>query len=224
METVQQLQQENTFLKEKVVLLQEQIDCLKSAFLQLRQQQFGCSSEKIPPDQLGLFNEAETIEAKEAETEEKAVTGSTRRNKPRVSIPSDLPREEIIHDLPEAEKVCPHDGSTLQLIGSDDHEQLDILPAQVKVIRHKRLKYACPCCGQHMVTAKKSKQPIEKSIASPGLLAFVATQKYCDALPLYRQSERFKRINIELDRANLANWMVHCGELVQPLVNVLIDH
>ena len=82
------------------------------------------------------------------------------------------------------------DGSELQLIGSDDHEQLDILPAQVKVIRHKRLKYACPCCGQHMVTAKKSKQPIEKSIASPGLLAFVATQKYCDALPLYRQSER----------------------------------
>lgn len=74
------------------------------------------------------------------------------------------------------------------------------------------------------MTAKKPKQPIEKSIASPGLLAFVATQKYCDALPLYRQSEMFKRIGIALDRSNLANWMIRCGELVQPLINLLHDH
>ena len=74
-----------------------------------------------------------------------------------------------------------------------------------------------------MVTAQKPKQPIEKSIASPGLLAFVATQKYCDALPLYRQSEMFKRIGVELDRTNLANWMVRCGELIQPLINLLHD-
>ncbi len=57
-----------------------------------------------------------------------------------------------------------------------------------------------------MVTATKPKQPIEKSIASAGLLAFVATQKYADALPLYRQSEMFKRIGVALDRINLANW------------------
>jgi len=101
----------------------------------------------------------------------------------------------------------------LECIGSDDHEQLDIIPAQVKVIRHKRLKYSCPCCNQHIITANKPKQPIEKSIASPGLLAYVATQKYVDALPLYRQSEIFKRSGIELDRTNLANWMIKCGQL-----------
>ncbi|MFA0809557.1 IS66 family transposase zinc-finger binding domain-containing protein [Microbulbifer epialgicus] len=54
------------------------------------------------------------------------------------------PREEIIHVLPESEKTCPHDGAELKLIGSEDHEQLDIIPAQIKVLRHKRLKYACP--------------------------------------------------------------------------------
>ncbi len=63
-----------------------------------------------------------------------------------------------------------------------------------------------PCCDNHIVTANKPKQPIEKSIASPSLLAFVATQKYADALPLYRQSEMLKRIGIELHRTNLANW------------------
>lgn len=74
------------------------------------------------------------------------------------------------------------------------------------------------------MTASKPAQPIEKSIASAGLLAFIVVQKYADALPLYRQSEIFKRIGIELERHNLANWMVKCGVLIQPLINVLIDH
>ncbi len=121
-------------------------------------------------------------------------------------------------------KSAPNDGHELKVIGSDDHEQLDIIPAQVKVLRHKRLKYACPCCDQHIVTAKKPKQAFEKSIASAGLLAYIATQKYCDALPLYRQSEIFKRAGIELDRTNLANWMVRVGELVQPLIQALNEH
>ena len=54
-------------------------------------------------------------------------------------------------------------------------------------------------------------------------MAFIATQKYCDALPLYRQSEMFKRIGIGLDRSNLANWMIKSGELIQPLINLLHD-
>ena len=233
MQTARELQIENDFLREKLDEKNQTLDQknhyilqLEEALKQQRQQQFGASSEKASVDQLGLFNEAEAIEAEvEAVTEGNAVTvqSHTRQKKPRVSIPEDLSREDIIHDLPEAEKTCPHDGAALKCIGSDDHEQLDIIPAQVKVIRHKRLKYVCPCCDQHIVTADKPKQPIEKSIASPGLLAFVATQKYCDALPLYRQSDIFNRLGIQLDRSNLANWMVKCGELVQPLINLLQD-
>lgn len=151
------------------------------------------------------------------------VASHTRQKKPRVSIPDDLPREDIIHDLSDSEKIYPHDDIELYVIGSEYHEQLNIIPAQVNVIRHKRLKYACPCCNQYIATAKQSKQPIEKSIVSLGLLAFVVTQKYCDALPLYRQSKIFKRLGIELDRSNLANSMIKSGELVQPLINLLQD-
>ena len=99
------------------------------------------------------------------------------------------------------------------------HEQLEIIPAQIKVLRHIRKKYACPCCKQHLKTASKPKQTIEKSIAGPGLLAYIAVQKYCDRSPLYRQVEIFKRIGIDLDRSSLANWMIRCGELVQSLIN-----
>ena len=196
-ENVAQLEQKNQYILQLEEFLKQQ-----------RQKQFGASSEKLSLDQLGLFNEAEAIE-ETVEPEENLVTtvaSHTRQKKPRISIPDDYPREEMVYDLDESEKTCPHDGAEFKIIGSDNHEQLDIIPAQVKVIRHKRLKYACPCCHQHIVTAKKPKQPIEKSIASPGLLAFVATQKYCDALPLYRQSDIFKRLGISLDRSNLASW------------------
>jgi transposase len=72
-----------------------------------------------------------------------------------------------------------------------------------------------------MVPANKPAQPIEKSIASPSLLAQVATHKYCDALPLYRQSQMFKRFGVELDRTSLAKWMIKYGVLIQPLINLM---
>jgi len=87
-----------------------------------------------------------------------------------------------------------------------------------------RRKYMCPCCNDYFVTANKPAQPIEKSIASPGLLAQIATHKYCDGLPLYRQSNLiFKRLGVELDSTSLANWMIKCGQLVQPLINLGLE-
>jgi transposase len=75
-----------------------------------------------------------------------------------------------------------------------------------------------------MVTANKPAQPIEKSIASPGLLAQVATHKYYEALHLHRQAQIFKRFGVELDRTRLAQWMINCGVLIQPLINLMILH
>jgi len=211
-------------LKNKNIYIQQLEELIK----QSNRKFFSSSSEKVSPDQLGFFNEAEEIESNDAEPEtleeaEESITIESHQRKKKASprIPEHLPREEIIYDLAEEDKICPHDGTQLKHIGSDDHEQLDIIPAQVKVLKHKRLKYACPCCEHHIVTAKKPKQPIEKSLSSPGLLAFIATQKYCDALPLYRQSDILSRTGIELHRSNLANWMIKCGELVQPLYNLM---
>ncbi len=112
-----------------------------------------------------------------------------------------IPRIDIVQDLPDEQKICPHDGTALKRIGSETHEQLDIIPATVQVLNNIRYKYACPCCEKYLITATKPAQAIEKSIASPGLLAYIATQKYVDGLPLYRQVEIFKRINIEMDRS-----------------------
>lgn len=234
MENKTNLLQENTQLKdiiseqEKSLHAKEKrIRILEEYILSLQQKQFGSSSEKQEVIQAELvFTEAEdTIEPEtpkqdDAFADETVIIAEHKRKK-RVSIPKELPRVEVIHDLSEEEKICPHDGTALKNIGFESHEQLDIIPATLQVLHHKRLKYACPCCEKHIVTATKPAQAIEKSIASPGLLAHIAMQKYVDALPLYRQTEIFRRIGVEMDRTTLANWMVRCGQLVQPLINLL---
>ncbi len=206
---------------EVIVKKDQRIEQLENLLKQARQQHFGTSSEKLSPDQITLFNEPEAeLEQAVEEHDDVTVPSHTRsKRKKRTSIPDDITREDIIYDLSDEDKIYPHDGAALKEIGEETHEQLEIIPAQIKVLRHIRKKYACPCCKQYLKTARKPKQAIEKSIAGPGLLAHIAVQKYCDGSPLYRQIEIFKRIGIDLDRSSLANWMIRCGELVQCLIN-----
>lgn len=202
----------------------QRIQLLEEMVKALRYKQFAASSEKIPVDQISLFNEAEDeTDNQPIANVDIVVPAHTRKKQKRASIPADIPREEVVHDLADHEKVCPHDGTALKCIGEESSEQLDIIPAKITVLRHLRKKYACPCCEQYLITAPKPAQPIEKSIAAPGLLAHVAVSKYCDALPLYRQIAMFRRIGVELDRTTLGNWMIKMGRLVQPLINRLQD-
>ena len=178
MNTVEKLTQKVADLRERNLSQQQRIRCLEEMLMASRQRQFGTSSEKQSPQQT-LFNEAEEIESESNHTDTEhhetiEVSPYTRQRKKRVSIPEVIEREEIIYDLPESEKQCPHDGTSLKCIGEETHEQLDLIPAKIKALRHIRKKYACPCCKEYLVTAKKPKQAIEKSIASSGLLAHIA--------------------------------------------------
>ena len=204
----------------------EEIERLRAQMRVLLAQRFGAKSERVVEDspQLDLFNEAEA----EADTVDDTATvttvaGHTRVRGHRRPLPSHLPREDVVHDLAEADKRCPHDGTWLQVMGEETCEQLDIIPASIRVLHHRRLKYACPCCRGYVVTAPMPAQPIPKRQASPGLLASIATAKYADAQPLYRQSTQFARIGFQASRQTLASWMVKSGELVQPLINLLRD-
>lgn len=225
MKNAAEIQQENDSLKEIIQHKDSRIKILEAYIQTLKQKQFGASSEKLDAIQPDIFSDSEAEPDAEMSTDEQntVIVAEHQRKTKRASIPKELPRIDIIHDLSDEEKFCPHDGTALKHIGAETHEQLDIIPAKIQVLNHIRLKYACPCCEKYLVTASKPAQPIEKSIASPGLLAFIAIQKYVDALPLYRQIEGFKRIGIELDRSTLADWMQKCGLLLQPLVNLIHD-
>lgn len=114
-----------------------------------------------------------------------------------------------------------------QCIGSDDCEQLDIIPAKIRVIKHIRLKYACKNCeGSEsekpvVITAQMPEQLIEKCIGTPGLIAHVLTSKFLDALPFYRQEKQFKRIGVKIPRATMCNWTQKIADSFEILLMVL---
>jgi len=205
--------------------LAEQIAFLEEWKRLVTSQRFVARSEKMPPEQGRLFNEAE-LEASRGEhgepdavADEITVPAHTRRRQGRRPLPDFLPVEEHLHDLPDAEKVCGHDPAhRLVEIGRESSDQLKFIPATVAIVRHVRPKYACPTCKDGVRIAPMPKLPIPKSLATASLLAHVATSKYVDALPLYRQEKIFARLGVDLARGTLARWMVAMGELVEPLV------
>ncbi len=226
----QEKQQEIEAKDKQITQLQGKLDSLLEQLRLARHKQFGASSEKQNAQQADLFfDEAETLDQEAEQTADDeaciSVPAHKRKKRGRTTIAAHLPRIEVIHDLPEEEKVCAEDGHPLHKIGEESSEQVEIIPAQIRVIKHIRIKYGCRACEQVVKTASLPKQPIPKSIATPGLLAYVAVSKYQDALPLYRQENIFKRHGIEIPRATLANWMIKIGgQLLTPLINLMRDY
>ena len=207
-------------------LLQERI----KAYLH---QLFAARSEARGTDQRDMFlNEAEALAptaetpvAQEGEPDDGIdVAGHTRKKRGRKPLDPALPREVIRHELPEAERICGHDGTALVEIGVEISEQLDIIPQQVRVIQHQRVKYACPCCDQGIKVTTAPARIIPKGLLTEEALAWVVTSKYQDSLPLYRQAALLGRFGGDLSRNTLAASVVRVGQAVQPIINLLRDH
>ena len=192
---------------------------------------YGPKSEKAA-GQGELFNEVETLaevdlpEPTALERAEAPAHPSARRTSTprpgRKPLPAELPRVRILHELSEGQQVCPC-GCQLKVIGEEVSEQLDIVPAQVRVLQHVRQKYACRACEQGVLTAPLPPQPIPKSQASPGLLAHLMVAKYLDAQPLHRQEKALARSQVHLPRQTQATWMIRASQLFQPLLNLMRD-
>ena len=135
---------------------------------------------------------------------------------------SHLKREKIVYELQGADRNCDC-GQCMREIGETISETLKVIPAQMIALQHIRKKYVCSSCESSFKTAPMTKQPIPGSIASPSLLAHIATGKYVDGLPLYRQEAILRRTGVDLKRATLANWMIKMGSLVQPLINLILE-
>lgn len=206
-------------------LLKERLD----AFLR---RLFAAKSEaRANPAQRDLFlNEAEALApmgspiAEEVRPEAVEVAGHNRKKRGRKPLDPHLPREIVRHELPEPERVCAHDGTPLIEIGVEISEQLDIIPQQVRVIQHHRVKYACPCCDEGIRVAPAPARVIPKGLLTEAALAWVVTAKYQDSLPLYRQAALLGRFGGDLSRNTLAASMVRVGHAVQPMINLLRDH
>lgn len=209
---------------------QEYINHLIEQFILARQRMFGSSSEQSS-GQGHLFNEAEALaecstEAQDlasipAESASPVPKAKPSRGK-RAALPAELERVDIVHDVPEAERTCAC-GTPMVAIGSDVSEQLDIVPMQIRVLRHIRLRYGCPTSTHAPVTAKLPPQPLPKSNASADFLAMMVAVKFVDGLPLTRFSKVLGRHHAPVPDQTLARWVIGVSVLFQSLLNLARD-
>ena len=248
---IQDLQQtlieKNSLLEEKDIIISESkelIESLQDRLAMVLRLLFAKRSEKLKALDFSSEdeNEADSAQEEEEKQEEKQeeeqeegeeqeedneeselvnVSGYTRQ-KGRKKLPGDLPRLRHEHHLSEEERQCAC-GAQCEEIGEDISEQLEIIPAIMYVIQQVKKKYACPSCCSKVKQAKAPPQAIPKSNAGPGLLAHIIVSKFCDHLPLYRQETILQRCGTPVSRATLSRWIITCGDLVTPLINLMKD-
>jgi transposase len=223
----QSLTKENENKQNKILKLELQI-------FNFERKIFGRNSEKIDPKDLYygvLFNEAE----KGLHDEDKLIEGHSetihvksfaRKKVGRKPLPENIPCKEIIHDIPNSEKIC-NCGFELTQIGEETSKKLGYIPAQIYVEKHVRLKYACKHCegderdeaGKIVVTAEMPPQLLEKSKLTPELLVYILISKFLDHIPFYRMENIFLRHGLEITRATLCNWTIGVYEKYQHLLS-----
>ncbi len=229
-----QLEQQNSQLAQQNAELAARLKWYEEQLRLSLQKKYGASSERTHPGQLQLelFNEAEAV-ADPRREEPSLETITYRRQKGRKrreDVLAGLPEEVIVYDLPEAEQVCPCCGEALHHMSDEVREELKLIPAQAKAVKHVRRVYACRQCEREgtetpIITAPMPAPAAPGSLASPSALAHIMTQKYVDALPLYRQEQQLARLGLDLSRQTMANWMLNASEQwLQPLYDRLHMH
>ena len=225
---IQNILQENTALRSKVAVLEEELALVHQQMEWLKKQVFGRKTEQISVimdggTQLAMFPE-EAVHDTASEKRETITVPEHKRKKKRVHEDwmSHLPIEEIVYE--EEHPVCETCGSEMQEIGKEKaYAELVYTPAKMYVRRHIIKKYKCPECGKNPENDEKYENDIEhcnirraeypkpmipRSFCSPELLAHIVYEKYGKAVPLHRQEKDFASKNISLLKATMSNWVL----------------
>ena len=169
-------------------------------------------------------------------SERQLTDGDSKQNKPgrakphgRAALPASLERRQVVHDLTEAEKLCPCCGRTRVCIGEQTAEQLDLEPARFFVLRTVKKSYACRHCDPEQVPAEQRLQtagpaevgPLARSLCGPGLLAHGITAKFADHIPLFRLAGQLSRSGVRIARSTLGDWMAGAAKLLEPMYQLM---
>jgi transposase len=228
---IELLQQKLQAVEQKLQTAELQVLRLEEQLRRRRIEKYGPGSEKLSTLQLELLEQEPGVSAAEvqAEGERPALEGEIaeilvrehkRRKHPgRQTLSPDLPRVERVIPCPAEQCVCQHCRQETPVIGYEVSEQLMVEPAKYYVLVTKREKRACPCGGNGVVTAPAPARIIEKSLVGDAVIVDTVIRKYCDHLPLYRQSRILEReAGLDLSRATLDGWVMQVGQLLIPVV------
>jgi transposase len=214
---------------------QLKIQVLEQRLRLARIAKYGKHSEKLSDLQLNLLELEPGVSSEEVQAESEreplstppAALGTKTDRKParkhpgRQSLPAHLERVEKIVACTPAQCACGGCGKETTLIGYEESEQLDVAPTKYFVLVTKREKRACKRCEeQGVVVAPAPERIIPKSLVSDQIIINTTVAKYCDALPLYRQSASLKRdTGLNICRSTMDGWIMQVGEFLLPVVN-----
>ena len=224
--------------KNGLLVTQLTIEKLKAQLAKLRRERFGASSERIERVIVQLELALEEAEAASAETAAPAAPASepeappetdaatpastpAPERKKRRTLPAELLRREVVHTPTNVCKTCG--GSDLRKVGESVTEVLEYIPGRFEVVRHVRPACSCREC-ETMMQAPMPELPIPRGMVAASFLAHIATAKFCDHLPLYRQAEIYARSGLDIDRRQLAEWLGHVAWLLRPLAVLIAAH
>jgi transposase len=226
-------------LKQLVVQLLEE---LRSTQARLERQEhhmhlllkrlYGSTSEKADPRQ-GVLFEAQASEDEAVSSPPVPIAWPPGPSVPRPRdrhgrgrIPEKIQREEVVHDLSEAEMAALGGAEHLVELRPERSEQLDWRPSTLWVVVHVRKKYArkipLPESGltleeQNVVVARKPPEAIPGALAAPELMAQVIVSKGADHLPLHRLEGIFRRQGLRISRQTMDGWWLQTAEFLLPL-------
>ena len=194
-----------------------QIEKLKKELAAHRKARFGSKSETMDQLAFDLQEDTEIASASEAQKTAPETDAdqepTAKRTHNRAPLPDHLERQEEILSPGDA---CGDCGGALKQLGEDVTEELEYVPGHFVVKRFVRPRMTCTCC-EAFAQAELPSRPIARGRPGPGLLAHVLVGKYCDHLPLYRQSEIYARDKVDLHRSTLTDWVGRSTALLEPL-------
>jgi transposase len=209
---------------ERSLRLERENAVLRAQYKALLQRLYGKRSEKLDGMQHELFEEAHgelDAEARERElaaTETEPAIDPPKPKQRRKRGHGNLPRVRVVVDLPESERCCPCCEEVMQPFGEEVSEELDYVPAVVRIVETARTKYSCPQCHEGVVVAPANERPIPRVTAGAGLLAHVAVSKFGYHLPLYRLEQMLGSQGAEISRKQMCGWMGAVADLLEPVV------
>jgi transposase len=206
-------------LERQIAELQQRVHWYEEQFRLAKHRQFGASQERSDTVQLQLFNEAETLTGSPVDAPQETITYTRKKKTPgqRDVALAHLPVERITYELPDADRVCDTCQGPLHAMSTEIRRELQVIPAQVKVIEHVQQVYACRQCERDALITPIKTAPMPRpvypgSLASASLLAFTLHQKFTEHLPLYRQEQEWARLGVPLSRQTLANWVIYAAQ------------
>ena len=208
-----------------IALQQARLDFLEEQF-RLAQNKLFASKSEAHSGQGDLFNEVEEIaqfEQEKADSEDEPAPEKKKRTRNTKPFADHIPREVIVHDIDEADKVCECCQGEMHCMGKDVTEKFVFVPATTKVEEHHRLKYACRGCEKNGTNTPIKQAPpvasiLPKSYATPSIIAQLITAKYQHGLPLYRQEVIFSQLGIDLCRQTMSDWLIKIANVLHPIL------